>query len=379
MTAAASLSHHEGWRAIAERPPRPQPELLTAAELGRLSEKSRGEYDTRRRHWHANILLKTPQVAAAHEQLWDIVDANLQDADLLRGSAAIDSPPALGKSTTVTAFGRDFHNQQIAEVGEYLDDNQDVRHLPVCRLTLTGGITTRGLHQQILRFYAHPSDAVTRGRGYLTAPAMAAAAADCVRRHRTRLMIIDDIHFLNLKSVEGRYVANQLKWIANEYDATFLFAGVGLRQRGLLSEGEKDEDLELAQTGRRWTLLQLAPFTLSTDAGAAAWRDTMLAIERKLVLAGIQPGMLADDLKEYLFIRSTGIVGSLMELVKRGAMRAIRTGREYIDQELLDQIRIDEAAESRRAATAGEFATCREARRRARASARQAGEASTAA
>ena len=54
------------------------------------------------------------------------------------------------------------------------------------------------------------------------------------------------------------------------------------------------------------------------------------------------------DLSRYLFARSTGNIGSLMDLIRRGASRAIRTGREVIDRELLDDIRIDEGAETER-------------------------------
>lgn len=54
------------------------------------------------------------------------------------------------------------------------------------------------------------------------------------------------------------------------------------------------------------------------------------------------------DLSRYLFARTTGNIGSLMDLIRRGASRAIRTGRECIDRELLDDIRIDEGAETER-------------------------------
>ena len=37
-----------------------------------------------------------------------------------------------------------------------------------------------------------------------------------------------------------------------------------------------------------------------------------------------------------------------MDLIRRGASRAIRTGRDVIDRELLDDIRIDEGAETER-------------------------------
>jgi hypothetical protein len=78
------------------------------------------------------------------------------------------------------------------------------------------------------------------------------------------------------------------------------------------------------------------------------WRSLLLAVEQRLVLAGKYPGMLADELSDYLFARSTGHIGSLMTLVSRGCQRAIRTGAERLDTGLLDQVKNDAAAESAR-------------------------------
>jgi hypothetical protein len=74
----------------------------------------------------------------------------------------------------------------------------------------------------------------------------------------------------------------------------------------------------------------------------------LLGIEQALVLANKHPGMLADELSDYLFARSTGHIGSLMDLINRGAARAIRTGAERLTQDLLDAVKIDEAAEKAR-------------------------------
>jgi hypothetical protein len=73
-----------------------------------------------------------------------------------------------------------------------------------------------------------------------------------------------------------------------------------------------------------------------------------LAIERDLVLADSYPGMLANDLAEYLFARSTGHFASLMTLIMRGCRRAIASGQERLTATLLDGVKNDEAAERAR-------------------------------
>ena len=106
----------------------------------------------------------------------------------------------------------------------------------------------------------------------------------------------------------------------------------------------------MAQTGRRWTPLTMHPFHLRDDTGRRQWRRMLLAIEQMLVLANKYPGMLADDLAGYLFVRSSGHLASLMSLINRGAQRAVRTGAERFTTELLDGVRTDEAAEQARVA-----------------------------
>jgi hypothetical protein len=90
------------------------------------------------------------------------------------------------------------------------------------------------------------------------------------------------------------------------------------------------------------------PFLINTDEGRLNWRNTLLAIEQRLVLAAKYPGMVADDLSDYLFARSTGHIGSLMTLINRGCQRAIRTGTERLDAALLNQVKNDAAAEKGR-------------------------------
>ncbi|QOC26841.1 AAA family ATPase [Microbacterium hominis] len=341
-----SLSTYEGWKDFAERPPRDKPALLTTEQLGPLGPDEFARYNADRRAWHANILLRTRQVHGVHLQLGDILDSNLQDSDRVKSAAALDAPPALGKSTVVNTFGRDFHRQRIAEVGEYLDEDRDILHLPVCHITVPGRLTIKGLHMMILGFYAHPATAGILHRS-MAGRDLARAAADCIERHDTRLVIIDDLHFIQMRTRDGVEVANQLKWLSNEYSATFLFAGVALRERGLVGEGATGKEAAMAQTFRRWTVLSLDPYSLRTKQTRQEWDSLLWHIEQALVLADAHEGMLVD-MSRYLFARTTGNIGSLMDLIRRGASRAIRTGAERIDRKLLDDIRIDEGAETER-------------------------------
>ena len=339
------LARKEGWLEYVQAPPRTPPDRLGRHALARLGPEARGEYDLARRVWHANIgPLKTPQMAAVHEDLQEIIDSNMHDGDKVKGAAAIDAFPGLGKTTTALTFARQFHRREAGEHGVLTPDGCE--HLPVCRVSLSAGTTIKALNQAILRFYAHPA---TGRYGKSTTGQLACQALDCILSCATRLVVVDDVHFLDMCRRDGIEVSNHLKWLASEFPVTFLFAGVSLRERGLMSEGMAAAEQASAQTARRWTRLTLDPFTIGDEPGRRQWRSLLLAIEKHLILADAHPGMLADDLAGYLFARTTGHIGSLMTLVNRGARRAIRRGGEALTADLLDTVKIDEAAEQARA------------------------------
>ena len=83
----------------------------------------------------------------------------------------------------------------------------------------------------------------------------------------------------------------------------------------------------LAQTSRRTTVLTMEPYLLKTESQRRDWRTLPTTIEQRLILGDKRIGMLAEELSDYLYERSTGHIGSLMDLIRRGCVRAIRTGR----------------------------------------------------
>jgi hypothetical protein len=94
-----TLARKEGWQRFVNGPARIAPEPLTRAELDAVGEEAVEDYNRRRREWRANLgPIKTPQLAALHEDLWDIVDSNAQDGDKAKGAVAIDAFPGLGKN-----------------------------------------------------------------------------------------------------------------------------------------------------------------------------------------------------------------------------------------------------------------------------------------
>lgn len=343
-----TLSRKEGWRDFTEAHKRVCPEALKKSQIRCLGDTAADSYNQRRTDWHDNLgPFKTPQLAALHDDLWDIIDSNAQDGNHAKGAVALSGYPGLGKTTAVEAFAKDFHRREIRRHGEFTRAGDE--RWPVCRIGMTGNTSMKDFNRAMCHFYAHP------GRSGST-DELGRRALDYVLHCETRLLIIDDLHFLHWQHRGGIEINNHFKYIANDFPVTLLSIGVGLKERGLLIEDYSYDEL-LAQTARRTTLLEMRPYEIDTERQRRDWRNLLTTIEQRLVLGDKHRGMLAEELSDYLFIRSTGHIGSLMDLIRRGCARAIRTGTESLTQKVLDTIRIDSAAEQARRALAGAFRT----------------------
>lgn len=339
-----SLSTKDGWFAMATTPARTRPPRHSVDEIAAMSRVARSRYNQARALWHANLgPIRTPGIDTVFDALDEICGANRQDGGKVKPAAVLDALPGLGKTTAATAFGRAFHTGQIDLHGPAIPahDGQWQR-IPVVYVGLTSNTTIRSLSSMLCRFYGLP------GADQGNALRLSHRAAECVANCKTRLIIVDDVHFLDVNRRDGREVANHFKWLANTFPVTFFFVGVGLRARGLLDEGLSGADAVFSQTARRWNVLTLHPFEVATEAGRRTWHNLLLGIEREIVLAEHHRGVLAEELSDYLFARCTGHFASLMSLIARGCYRAVKTGTEQLNLVLLDQVRIDEAAEKAR-------------------------------
>lgn len=343
-----TLSRKEGWRDFTAAPKRTAPELLSRAQIRRLSQAAADIYKRRRDDWHNNLgPFKTPQLAALHEDLWDVMDSNAQDGNHAKGAVALDGYPGLGKTTAVEAFGSEFHLREIRRHGEFTRAGDE--RWPVCRIGMRGNTSMKDFNRAMCEFYAHPG---RRG----STEELGRRALDYVLQCETRLLIIDDLHFLHWQQHGGIEINNHFKYITNDFPVTLVSIGIGLLERGVLMDDASYEEV-LAQTSRRTTVLEMTPYSLDTERQRREWRTLLTTIEQRLVLGNKHIGMLAEDLSDYLYIRSSGHIGSLMELIRRGCTRAIRTGSETLNRKLLDMITIDSAAEKARKELAAAFRT----------------------
>src|SRR5699024_10897704 len=128
-----------------------------------------------------------------------------------------------------TRFGRTFDQRQRRRYGHLTADGSP--RLPVAFIPLTANMSLKNLNQKLLRFYDHPA------AGRATRAELGDLAVDCVAAAETRLIILDDLHFINFNHRNGMDLSNHLKWLGNEMPATFIYVGVGLSQKQFFDEG----------------------------------------------------------------------------------------------------------------------------------------------
>ena len=338
------LADKIGWDAFVNSGPRDSLPSLSRDEMGALSSEALEDYNAARAVWHANpAAVRTSQVAAAYSVIEQVMAGNHRDGDRLRGAVVIDSEPALGKTTIATRYGRDFHRRIYRRYGPTTDSGS--QRLPVVYVPLRSATTLKDLNKQILKFYRHPAGSRD------TKADLVALVVDAVTTGETRLIIIDDLHFVDYSHRDGKAVANHLKGLANALPVTFMYTGVGLLERRFFTEGTlgNPKSVEVAQMARRTTRCAVAPFTLSTDAGFRAWVDLLAALQSQLLLADAPPDVLTRHARE-LFRRTQGRIGSLTGLLEHACHVAVATGIEDITADVLSMSVADNASETSAAA-----------------------------
>ena len=157
------------------------------------------------------------------------------------------------------------------------------------------------------------------------------------------LVIVDEIHNLNLATRSGAEVSDQLKYFSERLPATFVYAGINVERGGLFA-GTRG-----AQSASRFATITTTAFANATEAQRRDWRALIGTLEQTLRLRAHQSGALVA-LADYLHQRTGGMIGSLSHLIRGAAIDAIITGAERITHASLDTVQLDHAAEHYHAA-----------------------------
>jgi hypothetical protein len=157
------------------------------------------------------------------------------------------------------------------------------------------------------------------------------------------LVLVDEVHNLNLATRSGAEVSDQLKYFAERLPATFVYAGVDVERAGLFN-GPRGQQL-----ASRFSTVPATGFPYGTTVQRQAWQALVSGLESTLPLRAHARGTLARW-DEHLHRRTGGLIGSLSHLVRGAAIDAILDGAEKVTRGHLDAVRLDHAAEAYTAA-----------------------------
>ena len=185
--------------------------------------------------------------------------------------------------------------------------------IPVVYVTTPPKGSPRKLAMEFARFLGLPPIK----RSYNTTD-IADAVCQILIEARVDLVLVDEIHNLNLATSAGEDMSDHLKYFTEHLPATFVYAGINVERSGLFT-GVRGK-----QIAGRCVLTTTGPFPYQAE-----WKGLVATLEIALRLHRHDPGTLVR-LDKYLHRRTGGMIGSLSHLVRAAALTAILDGNEAI-------------------------------------------------
>jgi hypothetical protein len=329
------------------KPDIPTPEIfaMMSAEEKKASGFPRRSYNAS----YGPVLHKS--FTLIYDDLLMLAHAGLQSGYGVRNGAVCTGPGTVGKSTLVQHVGKDYDLRLRAAVranygGDgFLMPRSTWRFAPVIYITLKGGSSLKGIYLKLARFLLVPK------YDKMTIDQLNIAIVEHAKNMGVSLIIIDDIHYLHRRSEGVNVTNNDLKSLMSEIAATLIFAGINCDAAGLFDE-YFDGKLSSTQTGtsgpgsqtnHRFSRFELKPFA-HENGKCEEVEEILKAYDKNLVLVNHKRKDLRN-LQNYILMRTGGYVGAIRQLIRLGAAKAISDGTERITEELLETIKLNNAAD----------------------------------
>ncbi|KJL32249.1 ATP-binding protein [Microbacterium azadirachtae] len=307
------IATKEGWREHVDTVyERPAP--ITLKDLRALSFGDRALYNqARARYSQAGAFVRTPQFQVFQNAVRDRVMLNTYRRVGKLG-LILSGEPGQGKTTSLVEVGR-AHERRRRDTGH---PAAGPGKIPVVYVAVPAQCSAKALMHEFARFLGIPV------LGRMTYGNLLDAVANALRRCATELVLIDDVHHLDLKYRQNIEASDMLKQLSERCGGTFVYAGIAVEGTGLL-DGERG-----GQIGKRFEVHVAVPFPLNTADEKARWGDLLLAMESSLCLVEQRPGSILPAALS-LHSLTGGEIGLLKDLLQFAALRAMEDETETLD------------------------------------------------
>lgn len=162
------------------------------------------------------------------------------------------------------------------------------------------------------------------------------AAMRLMRETAVRLLIIDDVHnLLSGSRLYQRRLLNLLRWLGNELQIPLVAVGTAEALHAIQSDD---------QLANRFEPIGLPPWRDCEE-----YRQLLSTLEAVLPLRRLSQ-LAKSALAEKIFSAAEGILGEVVSIVTRAAVRAVTSGSEAITATLIDEIGFVSPSQRRRVA-----------------------------
>ncbi|MFI5930519.1 TniB family NTP-binding protein [Actinoplanes sp. NPDC051494] len=321
------LATKQGWASfVAQINPEP-PRLLPAEDWTRLTLFERELYNEARQDYHSALLLvATPDIKRIIHTGTKLI-VNNRGKQLGRRGLIVSGASGTGKSTSITQLGKKFQIELERRSPGVRD------RIPVVYIVVPPDATPKMLATEMAVFLGLPTSPRDSPQS------VTHTVASVMRRVGTGMVLVDEIHRIDLATRQGKNASDQLKYFFDTISATFVYAGLDLDEHGMFS------GMRGRQIAGRFIPVNTMPFTHRTAQDKQDWAKLVAAMEHALRLHRHQPGTLVE-LEGYLHDRTGGMIGSLDQLIHEAANDAINDGSEKITKSHLDAVILDIAAQA---------------------------------
>lgn len=306
------------WRAFLSQPaPEPPPR---PARLSRLSKKSRTHYNEMRFEYLASdIVMETPDLIRVRQLTTLLAIEAHTSSTLSSRGIALSGAPSWGKTTAAITLARQHDRDQRAR--DRSTDDPDFQ--PTIYVVTPPATTPKMMMIAYCQFLGLPY------RQRDTAQELADRVVFTLRKMRTSMVVVDEVHNLHSNRRIGAEAASTSKLFAERLDAVFLYAGVNLR------ESETFAGAMGQQLASRMLHHEMAGYENRSQRGRDDWERLLVTCEHHLLLYKEQPQDILEY-SNYLYDRTAGSVGELRSLLRRAAFVAINDGTEHLTKAVLD-------------------------------------------